>query len=143
MISHPHATIACAAIAAALGTSAAAQKPALNTLKDLGAALRACWTPPPLAQSRPGMQITVQLSFKRNGELFGNPRITFETSGASDDERLAYRIAIAETPKRCAPLPFTAELGNAVAGRPFTMRFIDERKLKQAESRTWQMIPTS
>jgi hypothetical protein len=135
----------CAALAtAALATSAAGQTPpALNTLKDLGAALRACWMPPPLAQSRPGMQITVQLSFKRNGELFGNPRITFETAGASDDERLAYRTAVAETLKRCAPLPFTAALGDAVAGRPFTMRFIDERKLKRAESTTWQTIPTS
>jgi hypothetical protein len=133
-----------ALVSAALATSAAAQQPlTLNTLKDLGAALRACWTPPPLAQSRAGMQITVQLSFKRNGELLGNPRITFETAGATDDERLAYRIAVAETLKRCTPLPFTAALGNAVAGRPFTMRFMDERKLKQAESTLWQTIPTS
>jgi len=46
---------------AALATGAAAQKPQtpLNTLADLGAALRACWVPPPLDQSRPGMQITV------------------------------------------------------------------------------------
>jgi hypothetical protein len=133
-----------ALVSAALATSAAAQQPlTLNTLKDLGAALRACWTPPPLAQSRAGMQITVQLSFKRNGELLGSPRITFETAGATDDERLAYRIALAETLKRCTPLPFTAALGNAVAGRPFTMRFMDERKLKQAESTLWQTIPTS
>jgi hypothetical protein len=133
-----------ALVSAALATSAAAQQPlTLNTLKDLGAALRACWTPPPLAQSRAGMQITVQLSFKRNGELLGNPRITFETAGATDDERLAYRIAVAETLKRCMPLPFTAALGNAVAGRPFTMRFMDERRLKQAESTLWQTIPTS
>jgi hypothetical protein len=145
VIARPHATMAYVAlVSAALATSAAAQQPlTLNTLKDLGAALRACWTPPPLAQSRAGMQITVQLSFKRNGELLGSPRITFETAGATNDERLAYRIALAETLKRCTPLPFTAALGNAVAGRPFTMRFMDERKLKQAESTTWQTIPTS
>ena len=98
------------------------------------AALRACWVPPPLDQSRPGMQITVQMSFKRNGELFGKPRITFESPGATDDDRLAYRLAVAEMLKRCAPLPFTDALGNAIAGRPFTMRFIDDRKLKQAEN---------
>jgi hypothetical protein len=34
--------------------------------------------------------------------------------------------------KRCTPLQFTEALGNAVAGRPFTMRFLDSRKLKQA-----------
>ena len=144
MSTHVRGPMIGAALASiALTTSAAAQNPpGLNTLKDLGSALRACWTPPPLAQSRPGMQITVQLSFKRNGELFGNPRINFESSGASDDERLAYRVAVAETLKRCTPLPFTAGLGNAVAGRPFTIRFIDDRKLKQAESTRWQTILT-
>ena len=119
---------------AVLATGAMAQTPplALNTLNDLGAALRACWVPPPIDQSRPGMQITVQMSFRRNGELFGKPRITFESVGATDDERLAYRTAVAEMLKRCSRLPFTDRLGNAVAGRPFTMRFTDDRKLKQA-----------
>jgi hypothetical protein len=119
---------------AAIAASAIAQEPraSLNTLNDLGAALQACWAPPPIDASRAGMQITVQMTFKRNGELFGQPRITFESPGASDDERLAYRIAVAEMLKRCTPLPFTEALGNAVAGRPFTMRFIDSRKLKQA-----------
>jgi hypothetical protein len=117
-------------------SSAAAQKPQapLNSLKDIGAALQACWVPPPLDQSRPGMQITVLMSFRRNGELFGQPRITFESAGASEDERLAYRIAVAQMLQRCAPLPFTEALGNAMAGRPFRMRLIDERKLKQAEN---------
>jgi hypothetical protein len=122
--------------AAALATGAAAQKPRspLNTLAELGAALRACWIPPPIGQSRAGMQITVQMSFRRNGELFGRPRITFESGGASEDERLAYRIAVAQMLQRCAPLPFTDALGNAMAGRPFTIRLIDNRKLKQAEN---------
>jgi hypothetical protein len=129
--------IAGAALAiAVVATSAAAQKPQaqLDTLKDIGAALQGCWVPPPMDQSRPGMQITLQMSFRRNGELFGQPRITFESAGASDDERLAYRIAVAQMLQRCAPLPFTEALGNAVAGRPFTIRFIDDRKLKQAEN---------
>lgn len=118
----------------ATATLAQAPHQPLNTLNDVVAALRACWTPPPIDQSRVGMQITVQMSFRRNGELFGQPRITFESGGASDDERLAYRIAVAKMLKRCAPLPFTDALGNAIAGRPFTMRLIDNRKLKQAEN---------
>ena len=117
-------------------TGAAAQAPQrhINTLNELGAAMRACWIPPPLDQARVGMQVTVQMTFRRNGELFGKPRITFESSGASDEERLVYRIAVAEMLKRCASLPFTEALGNAVAGRPFTMRLVDDRKLKQAEN---------
>jgi hypothetical protein len=117
-------------------TDAAAQAPQrqINTLNELGAAMRACWIPPPLDQARVGMQVTVQMTFRRNGELFGKPRITFESSGASDEERLIYRVAVAEMLKRCASLPFTEALGNAVAGRPFTMRLVDDRKLKQAEN---------
>ena len=92
------------------------------------AALLACWVPPPMEQSRPGMQITVLMSFKRNGELFEQPRIVFQSREASDTQRSSYRIAVAQTLKRCASLPFTEALGNTVAGQPFTMTFVDDRE---------------
>jgi hypothetical protein len=104
----------------------------VNTIAEVFAALEACWIPPPLEQARAGMQITVLVSFKRNGEILGKPRITYETPGASDEERLAYRVAMAQALSRCAPLPFTDALGGALAGRLLTIRFIDNRKLKQA-----------
>jgi hypothetical protein len=105
---------------------------ALNTIQDVFHALEACWIPPDLDQARPGMQITVLLSFKKSGELNGKPRITYETPGATDAQRLAYRVAMAQALERCNPLPFTEALGNALAGRTMTMRFIDNRNLKQA-----------
>jgi hypothetical protein len=110
------------------------KKPAapINTIAEVFAALEACWIPPGLDQARAGMQITVLLSFKRSGELLGKPRITYESPNASDDERLSYRVAMAQAIRRCTPLPFTDALGNALAGRPLTIRFIDNRKLKQA-----------
>jgi hypothetical protein len=134
----PVELVGAALVLVACATNAAAQAPQgqINTLNELGAALRACWIPPSLDRSRAGMQVTVPISFRRKGELFGKPKITFESSGASDDERLAYRIAVADMLKRCASLPFTDALGNAVAGRPFTMRLVDDRKLKQAENAT-------
>jgi hypothetical protein len=104
----------------------------INTIAEVFAALEACWIPPTLEQARAGMQITVMVSFKRSGELLGKPRITYETPEASDDERQAYRVAMAQALRRCTPLRFTDALGNALAGRPLTMRFIDNRKLKQA-----------
>ena len=114
--------------------SAAPKKtfPPLNTIQEVFRALEACWIPPDTNHARPGMQITVLLSFKRSGELNGKPRITYETPGASEEQRLAYRVAMAEAITRCTPLPFTEALGNALAGRPMTMRFIDNRNLKQA-----------
>ena len=115
---------------AALSASAVAQtaQAPINTPTELEAALQACWVPPPMEQSRLGMRITVLMSFKRNGELFGEPRIIFQSREASEAERSAYRIAVAQTLKRCASLPFTEALGNLVAGQPFTMTFFDDRE---------------
>jgi hypothetical protein len=136
------ATLAAFAISAisasALAQDAGATKrPAvpLNTIAEVFAALEACWVPPGLDQARAGMQITVMVTFKRSGEILGQPRITYETPEASDDERASYRVAMAQALRRCTPLPFTAALGNALAGRPMTLRFIDNRKLKQAKLR--------
>lgn len=117
-------------------TAAASDRPTqprLNTLKDVRAALATCWVPPPIDQSHPGMQITVLASFKRNGELLGKPRITFQSAGASDEKRLAYRVAVMKMLLRCTPLRFSDSLGGAIAGRPFLMRFVDNRNFRQVE----------
>ena len=113
-----------------LSASAVAQNPQapINTLTDLEAALQACWVPTPMEQSRPGMQITVLMSYKRDGELFEQPRIVFQSREASKAERSSYRIAVAQMLERCASLPFTEALGNTVAGQPFTMTFVDDRE---------------
>jgi len=74
------------------------------------------------------MQVTVLMSFKRNGELFGQPRIVFQSREASDTQRSSYSDAVAQMLKRCASLPFTEALGNLVAGQPFTMTFFDDRE---------------
>lgn len=106
----------------------------LNTLKDLFAALRACWQPPPIGEARADMQITVRIAFKRNGEMFAPPKVTFATPGIPADVRELYRKAIAESLAACTPLHFTDALGGAVAGRPILVRYIDNRvKARQAE----------
>ena len=117
-------------VIATLAGGATAQSPRqpINTINELGAALQDCWVPPPIEQSRPGMQITVMMSFKRTGELFGQPRIAFHSSDASDVERASYETAVAETLKRCASLPFTEAFGNNMAGQPITMSFVDDRE---------------
>src|ERR1700739_3685112 len=66
----------------------------LDTIGDLFAQLRSCWSPPPAEQAREGMQMSVRFSFKRSGDLIGPPRMTFATSGASADIRSTYLKAI-------------------------------------------------
>ena len=53
----------------------------LDTIGDLFAALRSCWTPPPAESAREGMQMSVRFSFKRTGEIIAAPRLTFSTAG--------------------------------------------------------------
>ncbi|XSC46705.1 hypothetical protein ACF1BQ_013805 [Bradyrhizobium sp. RDT10] len=117
-----------------------AQPQQLDTIKDVFAKLYSCWRPPPASRANP-MDITVVVSFNREGAILGQPRITYESANAGDNDRIAYRIAVMETLQRCAPLPFTEGLGGAVAGRPFAVTFRSrKRPPKPQEKRAW-LIP--
>ena len=98
----------------------------LNTIGDMFAALSACWEPPAKDDSRPGTQMSVRLSFKRNGEPVGPPRVTYVSRGTSTEVRKTYLDAVTASLKRCTPLPFSKGLGGALAGRPIAIRFIDD-----------------
>ena len=135
-----------AVTAAALGLAAASQAlaqdaakpqapprvPQLNTLRDIGLALQICWlaNEPPLDQARPGMSVTVMLTFTRSGALQGEPRFTYVTREASAETKALYQRAVVAAINTCTPLPFTEALGNAIAGHPSTMRFMDQRNEK-------------
>jgi hypothetical protein len=101
----------------------------LDTIGDLFAALRACWTPPPAETARQGMQMTVRFSFRRSGAMIGAPRMTYFTQGAAADTRATYLKAINASLDACMPLKFTGGLGGALAGRPIAIRYIDNREL--------------
>jgi len=123
-----------------LAPAAHAQAEPLDTIKDVFAKLYSCWRPPPASRTNP-MDITVIVSFNREGAILGQPRITYESGNAGDNDRIAYRIAVMETLQRCAPLPFTEGLGGAVAGRPFAVTFRSrKRPPKPEEKRAW-LIP--
>ena len=125
----------CAAALLALPTPAAAEP--LDSIKDVVARLQQCWKPPARSQAR-AVDVTVLVSFTRDGAILGQPRVTYETEGAADNDRLAYRIAAMEALQRCTPLPFSEGLGGAVAGRPFAISFWTRKTSpKPAERRAW------
>lgn len=106
----------------------------LDTIADLFAALRSCWSPPPADNARQGMQMSVRFSFKRSGEMIAKPQVTFATKGIPTDTRTTYLDAINASLNACLPLKFTKGLGGALAGRPIAIRYVDNRELgKQAE----------
>jgi hypothetical protein len=103
----------------------------LDTIADLFAELRSCWSPPPAPTAREDMQMSVRFSFKRSGEIIASPRLTFATSGVSADTRDTYFKAITASLDACMPLKFTGGLGGAIAGRPIAIRYVDNRELEK------------
>ena len=101
----------------------------LDTIADLFAELRSCWSPPPEDSARADMQMSVRFSFKRSGEIIASPRLTFATAGVPADTRAAYLKAITASLDACMPLKLTSGLGGAIAGRPIAIRYVDNREL--------------
>jgi hypothetical protein len=107
----------------------------LDTIADLFAELRSCWSPPPADAAREDMQMSVRFSFKRSGEIIASPRLTYATAGVAADTRDTYFKAITASLDACMPLKFTGGLGGAIAGRPIAIRYVDNRELgKQPET---------
>lgn len=107
----------------------------VDSIGDLFAALRSCWSPPPAETARMGMQMSVRFSFKRTGEIIAPPRVTYATAGVPTDTRATYLKAINASLSACTPLKFTSGLGGAIAGRPIAIRYVDNRDLGRQANR--------
>jgi hypothetical protein len=110
--------------APAQNSSPETPKPSIRTPSELGKTLSACIKPP---APYPRMRLTLRMTFNALGEFIGQPRITFMTPGAPEEVQTAYKIAILNSLKDCTPLPFSAGLGAAVAGRPYYFHFVEQR----------------
>jgi hypothetical protein len=100
----------------------------LDRLNDIAPTLSKCLQLPPQDMARPGMQVTMRLGFSKSGKVLGTPRFTYITHEAPEGVRTAYRSAATDMLDRCQPLPLSAGLGGAIAGRPFVISIIDDRK---------------
>jgi len=107
----------------------------LDTIGDLFAKLRSCWSPPSPDSARQGMQMSVRFSFNKSGGLIGPPRVTYATSGIPVETRSIYLNAINDSLNACLPLRFSDNLGGALAGRPIAIRFVDNRELGKPATR--------
>jgi hypothetical protein len=96
-----------------------AQPPLVARVHGIATGLAACWRPP-----HDDDQVTVRLSFTRDGAVIGEPRIVYAHSsgGAADDSGVAQSMLAAI--RECAPLHFSARLGSAIAGQVLDIRFI-------------------
>lgn len=123
--------------------AAQAEPEQVDNIKQAFARLRTCWKPPPASRANPDVEITVIVSFRRDGTILGHPKITYESEHATDNDRLEYRIAVMEALQRCTPMPFTEGMGGAIAGRPFAIRFQNRKPPpKPVEKRAWLTTTT-
>ena len=105
-----------------------------NSIRDMFAALRSCWVPPPKEEARHGMEYTIRFAFKRDGTIIAPPRMTYSSHEVPAATRDVYRDAIDAALKRCTPLHFSGGMAGAVAGRPIAIRFVDERNIDQQQN---------
>ena len=135
---HQLVWLAAALLSGPFSSAGQAQPGQVNTIKDVVAKLRTCWKPPPPSRANPGIDITVLVSFNRAGDILGRPKITYESEQATENDRVAYRIAVMEALQRCTPMPFTEAMAGAVAGRPFAVQFRNRKLPPQPiEKRAW------
>jgi hypothetical protein len=112
-------SIALVALGVAAGAQAVEAQPAVTRVHGIATGIAACWRPP-----HDDDQITVRVSFTRDGGVIGEPRIVFVQSsgGRADDAALAQSMVMAI--RDCTPLHFSAQLGSAIAGQVLDIRFI-------------------
>ena len=98
---------------------AAATAPA-NTLRELFPMLTRCWRAPVGSE---GSTITVGITLKRDGSIFGQPSITYsKLTGDADNQKRFVASALAAL-AACTPVAITDALGGAIAGRRIFIRF--------------------
>ncbi|MFC4172587.1 hypothetical protein ACFOYU_11030 [Microvirga sp. GCM10011540] len=100
----------------------------VDKIREVFQAIQACWKPS-RDKGYSGQELTLRVTFKRNGEVLGPPRATYYKAGKDGNRREAFTRSVGEAFERCTPLPFTDGLGAAIAGRPFIFRFVDNRPM--------------
>jgi hypothetical protein len=105
---------------AAQNSAAMTTPTTITNAREVRAAVTACWNvlgdaAPPLAQ------VSVRVSFDRDGNVFGQPRITYANPAPSEG-RVAVRVAVAQALARCVPLPLGDIFRNIVAVHPISVR---------------------
>jgi len=112
------AALACVVHIALAEDAAPAQDAApANTLVQLQRQFSACMGGKSLGPA--GSRLTIMLMMKRDGSIFGKPRITFSHLEGDKDARQQFIDETERAVEACLPFRITPSLGGAIAGRPF------------------------
>jgi hypothetical protein len=98
---------------------AAEARPA-NTLRELYPMLTRCWLAP---LGSDGSTVTVGITLKRDGTVFGQPTITYSKLTGDTDAQKRFVASVLAALAACTPVAITDGLGGAIAGRRVFIRF--------------------
>jgi hypothetical protein len=88
-----------------------------NTLVELRRQFGGCLAKAPLGPA--GSQVTITFTMKRDGSIFGKPRVTFSHLEGDIETRRGFMNDAERAVDACLPLKVTRSLGGAIAGRQF------------------------
>lgn len=106
----------------------------VDRLTDIAPALRRCWNPPPLPGELTGAMVSLRFSLRRDGTLFGQPRVTWETRRGDGAFQKRFSDSAIAAVQSCTPMRLSKSLGASIAGRPFTIRFHGHGPLNERQS---------
>ena len=112
---------AIAVLAALLAaTVALAQEAApADTLMDMRRQFGACLSERAIGPA--GSRVTIVFMLKRDGSIFGKPRITYSHLEGDEEARRRFLDEAERAVNSCLPLKLTPALGGAIAGRMFSI----------------------
>ncbi|MGL4637736.1 MAG: hypothetical protein ACRCWF_17265 [Beijerinckiaceae bacterium] len=97
----------------------------LEQTREIGPFLGRCVSRAMMGQRHIGnREVTFSMSFRKDGSLIGIPQRTYSFPPAAGVEQQQFIAAVDEAIIKCAPLPFSKGLGEAIAGRRFNYRHI-------------------
>lgn len=95
----------------------------VDRIDEIAPAIRRCWVPPAMDGPNAGAMATVRFSLRRDGSIFGQPRVTWGAGRADPALQQRFTASVLDAVRDCAPLRLSSRFGAAIAGRPFTIRF--------------------
>lgn len=95
------------------------QEPAAS-FAALRQALTHCFIAPPHTR---GSVATVRFSLRRDGAVFGRPKVTYLQRAGRPEDQAAFEKAVAASLDACTPVRLDPGLAAVIAGQPLTVLF--------------------
>lgn len=108
---------------------AAAPPARIERYADIATALGRCWSPLLSSADARWRDVTLRVSFKRDGSVNGLPRIVHVSDAANAEAGAQARTSLLGALGHCTPLALTSSLGQAIAGQIFAIRFVQQRNI--------------